>query len=113
MSMALPPDLASSLQGAAGGDPGAAAPPAPAPDEQGGGEASDLLSQALSLVRQATDAEPDPEVKHALEDISTKLQKIAADEQKLLDSATGTTPGAKLVRKLSGNSGAGAGAYGG
>lgn len=83
---------------------GAQGPPAPGGEElaeapQGGGDSVTLLSDALSLIRQAIEVEPDDEDKLTLEQATTLLQKVKASNQKLTDTAMGAGPGAKFLRK--------------
>lgn len=70
------------------------------PTGGGGGNPVELLRQALSLVRQAAEAEPDDEDQAALEKIGASIAQQIATDQKLRDTATGAGPGAKLVRKV-------------
>jgi hypothetical protein len=107
------PDLASLLGGGGGGAPapsiplpgGPGANDQAAPPDAGGGNPEDLVSQGLELIRQAIPMDPDEEDKLLLEKITTMCQDYIARQQKLVDTATGAGPGAKLVRKASGGGG--------
>lgn len=100
-----------------GGAPGGApAPAAPGPGEEsgpgeGGGDSVSLLGQALDLIRQAIDVEPDEEDKLTLEQCTTLLQKVKASNQKLQDTAMGAGPGAKFLRKAQGGAPSDGGGY--
>lgn len=105
------------MLGGGGGDPGAAPAPAPGPDpsqpagpdDQGGDSTpEDLIQQAIDLVKQAVDLDPDHEDKLNLEDTITKLQKYLASQQQMTDKAMGAGPGVKAIRKASGG---GSGGY--
>jgi hypothetical protein len=107
------PDLASLLGGGGGGPPGqipvpggGAAPDAGAGDQQG---AIDKVTQAIQIVKEAIDAEPDHEDKLLLEKVATELQQYLAAQQKLTDQVMGAGTGAKAVRKATGGPPAGGG----
>lgn len=95
------------LAGAQGG--GAPAPAAPGGEPaEGGGDSVALLDEALGLIRQAIEVEPDDEDKLTLEKATTLLQQVKASNQKLTDQAMGAGPGVKYLRKASQSSGGGA-----
>lgn len=97
------------LMGGGGGMGAPAGPPpsiqipgqGPAP-ESGGSDPIALVQQAKDLLRQALDAEPDEEDKLLLEKMLTEAQQYVATQQKIVDSATGAGPGAKVMRKAAG-----------
>ena len=74
--MALPPELASLMGGAA-----------PAPEPQGGGDVTDLIRQALELVRQYAAQEESEQNTLDAEKITSLLQGILAAEEKELEDA--------------------------
>ncbi len=100
--------LAGLLGGGAGagmGAPPAGPEPAPAaPADQGGGDEDpvDLMKQALDLVRRALAVEKDEEDVLMLEKTTTQIQQYIANDQKMVDTAMGTGPGHKALRKLQG-----------
>lgn len=105
-------DIQSLMSGMGGGGMGAS--PTGAPGQMSGGmqpeppqelqqeaktDPIQLLTDALKMVRQATDAEQDPQMSVQLEQISTLLQKaIASDHADTLGSL-GMKPG--MMRTLS------------
>jgi hypothetical protein len=97
-----PPDMG------AGGQPPVdiGMPPEAAPP--GGGEESgpvEVLKQALDMVKQAISAEPDEQDKLTLEQATTLIQKVLANNEKLADQAIGAGPGARFLRKAQGGAG--------
>lgn len=117
MSMMAPdPAAGGGLEALLGG--GGGAPTAGPPSEleipggeapQGGGDPSDMVREALDLLRAALDAEPDDEDTLVLEQMTTLGQKYLAAQQKLSDTAMGAGPGEKYVRKQGQSSGGGGG----
>lgn len=100
------------MMGGGGGGPAPGGPPESiqipggAPQAGGGGGQSDaisLMQQAKDLLRQALDSEPDEEDKLLIEKMLTEAQQYVATQQKLIDSATGAGPGAKVMRKAAGS----------
>lgn len=71
------------------------------PAEAGPSDPKALMRQALENVRKAAAADPDDEDQAHLEKIGAEIAKYLANQQKLVDSATGAGSGEKLVRKLS------------
>lgn len=102
------------MMGGGGGGPAPGGPPesiqipggAPAAPQAGGGGQSDaisLMQQAKELLRQALESEPDEEDKLLIEKMLTEAQQYVATQQKLIDTATGAGPGAKVMRKAAGS----------
>lgn len=100
-------DLASLLSG---GGEGATTNPAP---NAGEGDPVELVRKAIELVDAAKTAEPDDEDTVLLEKVTTELQTYIANQQKLVDTATGAGPGAKVIRKAQARGGGAAPAGGG
>jgi hypothetical protein len=106
------------LLGGGGGLP-TAGPPAPEMEvpadeplaaEGESSDPSDLVRQALDLLRKALEIEPDDEDTLLLEKMTTQGQQYLAAQQKLGDQAMGAGPGEKFLRK-SGNGGSAGGGY--
>jgi hypothetical protein len=93
--MALPPELLAALSG--GGVP--QAPPG-APQAQG--SPSDLIRQALDIVRQYAQSENDEQNVLAAEQVTTLLQKLLANEQKEQDDAMQGKASPKMLRSVYG-----------
>jgi hypothetical protein len=96
---APPPDPA------AGGDPlggASVAPPA-------AGDASDTLKQIIDLFNIYMQEEQDPQDLATASKLQADTHKLLADQQKLVDTATGAGPGARMVRKATAAQGGGSG----
>lgn len=110
MSMMMPEDPMAAL-GGGGGDPlaalggGMGAPPEAAPEPEGGGSNADNMRQVKDLLRMILENEPDEQDSLLLEKMLTEAQQYLANEEKLVDTATGAGPGAKLLRKSGGGGG--------
>jgi hypothetical protein len=118
-------DPMQALMGAAGGggapppdpaaDPAAAA--APPEDALGGasvappsaGDASDTLKQIIDLFNIYMQEEQDPQDLATASKLQADTHKLLADQQKLVDTATGAGPGARMVRKATAAQGGGSG----
>lgn len=89
---------------AAGGLGGPQPAPAAPPEEEAAGSEDpvDLMKQALDLVRRALAVEKDEEDVLMLEKTTTQIQQYIANDQKMVDTAMGTGPGHKALRKLQG-----------
>ncbi len=91
-----------------GGDPGGGGPSDAMGAASGGANAKvvDLLKQALDLIQQASDAEPDDQDTAAIAKIAMAIHQQIAAEAKLTDDVMGAGPGAKMIRKAGGGGGA-------
>jgi hypothetical protein len=107
------PDIASLLGGGGGGPPGQIpVPGGGGQSDAGGGDQQssiDKVNQAIQLVQDAIDSEPDHEDKLLLEKVTTELQQYLAAQQKLTDEVMGAGSSAKAVRKASAGPPAGGG----
>lgn len=101
--MALPQEggggIPQELMALLGGGGGAPAPEAPAPE---GGDASELIRQALELVRQYAQQEESEQGTLDAEKITTLLQQILAMEEKELDDAMQGKASPKMLRNAYG-----------
>lgn len=88
-----------------GGPPPSISLPAPGgePPAASGGEwpsdPVDIARKLLEGIRALAAAEPDDEDQAQIEKMGADMAKYLANQQKLVDSATGAGPGAKLIRK--------------
>ena len=90
----LPPELMAMMGGA---------PPAEAPaPEQGGGDITDLIRQALELVRQYAAQEESEQGTLDAEKITSLLQGILAQEEKELEGAMQGKASPKMLRSAYG-----------
>jgi hypothetical protein len=91
---AMSPDIMALLSGAGAG--GQAGPPEP---EAEGGDASDLIRQALELVRQYAAQEQSEQGTLDAEKITSLLQAILAAEEKELDDAMAGKASPRMLRQ--------------
>ena len=89
----MPPELAALLGGGGGAPP---APEAPAPEQ---GDTTDLIRQALELVRQYAQAEESEQNTLDAEKITSLLQGILASEEKELEDAMQGKASPRVLRK--------------
>ncbi len=101
-SLSAPPPSIQIGGGDPGGDPGAAMGAA----SDGNAKVVDLLKQALDLIQQASDAEPDDQDTAAIAKIAMAIHQQIAAEAKLQDDVMGAGPGVKMIRKAGGPGGA-------
>lgn len=105
-----PPDLGALLGGGGGMEGGAPPPEMDVPEESApSGDPVEMMRQALDLTRSSAESEPDDEDQAELEKIGAAIAAYIGKQQKLVDTATGAGPGAKLVRKSTAQSAAGGG----
>jgi hypothetical protein len=74
---------------------------------EGGGEGSNSedMRQVKDLLRKILENEPDEQDSLLLEKMLTEAQQYLANEEKLVDTALGAGPGARLLRKTQGTGG--------
>lgn len=96
-------DPAAAMGGGGGGPEGllSAAQGAP-PEDAGGGGNSESMRQVKELLRSILENEPDEQDSLLLEKMLTEAQQYLANEEKLVDTALGAGPGARLLRKTQG-----------
>ena len=87
--------LMAGMGGQGGGGMGGQMPPEPTPEPPT--DAIQLLTDALKMVRLATDTEQDPQMSVQLEQISTLLQKAIASDHADSLGAMGMKPGMSRV----------------
>lgn len=83
--------------GYGGGGPDAAGPDQPGPPA---GDPSEIYRQIIDLVREAIAEEKDEQDRLILEQVTTMVQKILANDQKTLDQTLGNSGLASILRRL-------------
>lgn len=93
---AMPPDLMSMMGG------GEAPPEAPPEESAGSEDTLTILQRMIEDAQAYIDAEKDPEDRATMSKVLQTLLQYQADEQKEKDSALGTSPAMKHMRRNSG-----------
>lgn len=68
-------------------------------DTEAAGDPSSVIREMQDLARAYMDVEDDEEDRLEMEKVTTSLQKLLAKQQKDMEAATGTTQGARFLRR--------------
>lgn len=75
------------------------------------GDPSDTLKHIIDLFNVYMQEEQDPQDLAKASKLQADTHQLLADQQKLVDTATGAGPGARMVRKATASQGGGGGGY--
>lgn len=100
-------DMSGPMMPPGGGMPGGGMPPDSPDQGDGATDPLELYKAMKELLREAIDVEHDQEDVLALEKISTLVQQLIANNQKLQDQAMSGAMDPKMMRKAYGSGGSG------